>query len=175
MKKHSLAQALKVRHIHNEDYFCNGHFMLKKSLLNNTELKRIEKVDIDTRTLNGMIEGTIKPIEQDLDHYRSLPEFTPGRVKGIEDISDRKNAKILIDDTTGIALNEYYYNYIVKVKRCTIHAGEGIYKPLTVFDKQGEMVGILLPMRIEESEDKGMDYTEYMQELENIRLEKKKN
>lgn len=174
MRKHSLAQALKVANIHNEEYFTNGHFMLKKSLLNNTELKRINKVGQDVEKLKGMMEGTIKPIQQDLDHYKSLTEFKPNRVMGIEDVTDRKHAKILVDDATGIALNEYYYNFIVKVKNCTLHAGEGIYKPLTVINKQGELVGILLPLRLEPGAAKGMNYQDYMEALERLKLEKKK-
>lgn len=172
MKKYSLAQAMKVYHIHNKDYFCNSHFMLKKSILNNTELKRIESVDIDTERLKGILDHTIEPIEQDLATHKKADKFKPYKVLNVNDISNRKNAKMLYDSHTGVALDEYYYNFICKVKKCTIHVGETIHSPLTVFDKQGEFVGIIMPIRTEKNESDGMDYNEYMKALENIKSSK---
>lgn len=172
MKKYSLAQAMKVCHVHNEDYFCNSHFMLKKSILNNTELKRIESVDIDTERLKGILDHTIEPIEQDLATHKKADKFKPYKVLNVNDISNRKNAKMLYDSHTGVALDEYYYNFICKVKKCTIHVGETIHSPLTVFDKQGEFVGIIMPIRTEKNESDGMDYNEYMKALENIKSSK---
>ena len=172
MKKHSLAQAMKVYHVHNEDYFCNSHFMLKKSILNKTELKRIEKVDMDTGRLKSILDHTIEPIEQDLATHKKADKFKPYKVLNVNDISNRKNAKMLYDSYTGVTLNEYYYNFICKVKKCTIHVGKTIRSPLTVFDKQGEFVGIVLPMITRENESDGMDYNEYMKALENIKSSK---
>lgn len=172
MKKYSLAQAMKVHHVHNEDYFCNSHFMLKKSILNNTELKIIEKVDMDTEKLKGILDHTIEPIEQDLATHKKADKFKPYKVLNVNDISNRKNAKMLYDSYTGVTLNEYYYNFICKVKKCTIHVGETIHSPLTVFDKQGEFVGIVLPMIMKGNESDGMDYNEYMKALENIKSSK---
>ena len=154
--------------IANNEWASNSYFAIKR-----TALKKSHNTFVDTfpdshsraESISSIVEKSISEFYK----YNSMndAEFIPTlyNSEGFRN-SDGKLLPALIDKNN-FAINEEYYNFIKDLHCKLIYNKEQeTYKPLLIFDEDSEIVGIVLPVRIEHEKIlKAIDYNAHLEKL----------
>lgn len=149
--------------IANNEWVSNGHFAIKR-----TALKKSHNTFVDTfPDSHSRAESISSIVEKFIYNSMNDTEFIPTlyNSEGFRN-SDGKLLPALIDKNN-FAINEEYYNFIKDLHCKLIYNKEQeTYKPLLIFDEDSEIVGIVLPVRIEHTKIlEAIDYNTYLNKL----------
>lgn len=154
--------------IHNDEWFCNGHFMINKSVLTGTQKKVFDNNYKNEETISNFMKfiDNAKKVYEDT---KEPQEFIPEKVIYYE--KDKYN--IFYNETIDLTVQEEYYNFLTD-RKCKLYKGESAISPITIVDKNNEVVGMLLPVRVDSLWlDNGIDYDDYITQLEEEKQIKK--
>jgi dTDP-4-dehydrorhamnose reductase len=127
----------KQNKISNTEYACNAHFIIKRSVLTKAQNNYIDTFIQDTRTDNMM------KIYNDVIGKESnyIIEFVPALLGRIVNKEEEYNIVINSNNT---AIKEEYYNFFKAIKcRLFYDTKKGSYEPLTVYNRDNEVVGMV--------------------------------
>lgn len=162
--------------IHNEEYFSNKCFLIKKSLLKKSQLEFINSFPLDTQ----LIKSLSKMIENE-SRKSTIAEFIPQFIvenneyntlimeidRGYKDRTDWLN-KIYP------AIKEEYYNFILSLNCKIFSVNDDQTSPLSIYNNNNEFVGIVLPVRVKDCDiPETHNYNEYLDKLKAEQDEKK--
>ena len=162
--------------IHNDEYVSNKHFLIKKSLLKKSQLEFINQFPLDTQLINSLSQTlkneSRKPI---------ITEFIPQSI--LEDTEYNilimeldRGYKPYNESTSKIypAIKEEYYNFIqsLNCKICIVNNYQ--VNTLAIYNNQNEFVGILLPIKVKDSNiTNAQNYNDYLNNLKSEQESKK--
>ena len=154
--------------IANKEWASNSYFAIKRS-----ELKKSHNTYIDTFSDSNSRAESISNIVKDsiskFHNYYSMndTEFIP-TLYNSEGFKNSKG-KLLpaIIDNNNVAINIEYYNFIKALDCKLVYNTEGsTYSPFMIFNKDSEIIGIVLPVRMEHEKIlKAIDYNVYLNRL----------
>lgn len=163
--KYSFSKIMKdSKHVQNDGWLGHNHFLIKKSILNKTELKQIKK-DVGEGFIDQLIK-TAKGFNEILQNTESKAIFQPDLLIKSE------GCNILYDSINDLAINEDYYNMFT-TKKCIIYKGSTKLNPTLIY-KNDEFIGILLPINTKGNLNGAISYKEYITELEKEQQEQKR-
>lgn len=150
--------------IQDEALLSNGHFIIKKSILNKTNLKikAISGQDIVDQKNQSRMETIYRFFDESKklvdEYFKPENEFIPDKVVQ----ADNENDMIKAIYSTGldISVKEAYYNFIID-KGCKLYKTHDSLTPLIIM-KNDEYIGVVLPTRLSDQADRE-DYNEYME------------
>lgn len=154
--------------IANSEWVSNSYFAIKRS-----ELKKSHNTYIDTFSDSNSRAESISNIVKDsiskFHNYYSMDdaEFIPTLYNSEGFKSSTGKLLPAIIDEHNVAINEEYYNF-VKSLRCKLvyNTNQDTYVPLMIFNEDSEIVGIVLPVRIEHEKIlNAIDYNIYLEKL----------
>lgn len=162
MYKYNLKGFFKDTIVQNDEFVSNGHFIFNKSILTTGQRKMVEAKEQDVKRLEGILP-IIKQTKEYFEGLRNQLEFVPESV--VEDYTFKSETyNILHNKELELALKEDYYNFFIS-KGCKLYKGNGSINPLSII-KDGEFVGVLLPVRIDKDILKNaIDYNTYITRL----------
>lgn len=165
MLKYNFKKMMQDKQVQNEEWVCQGHFLIKKSILTKTELKYI-----NPKSEDGYINQLIDSANSMKDRLEALGNriiFNPTSL----DLDDNKEVNILYDGLNKIAINKEYYNMFTK-KGCILYKGENKLDPILIY-KNDEFVGLLMLINIKDNFKGKINYKNYISELEEKKQAKK--
>ncbi len=128
-----------------QDWVSNGHFIIKRS-----ELRKTQNAFVDTFPEDYRANSIKEVYDNIVDKYHKYSglndvEFVP---KFIDfDFEDSgKHYNILIDKNN-VIIREEYYNFVKSLKCKLIYNTEDT-TILIIFNKDNDIVGVLLPIRV---------------------------
>ena len=161
--------------IHNEEYFSNKHFLIKKSTLKKSQLEFINSVPLDTTLINSLSQTlkneSRKPI---------IIEFIPQSI--LEDAEYNtlimeldRGYKPYNESTSKIypAIKEEYYNFIQSLNCKIFIVNNDQVNTLAIYNSNNEFVGILLPIKVKDSNI--INAQNYNEHLDNLKSEQEAN
>jgi hypothetical protein len=164
----------KQNKISNNEYACNAHFIIKRSELTNAQNNYIDTFSQDKR-----VESMIKIYNDVLAKESSqIIEIVPallGKLTNTEEEYD------IVINSNNIAIREEYYNFF-KSLNCRVFYDtfydikKSSFNPLTVYNKDNEVVGIVCPVKLEQEDiENAKDYNSYIDDLKEKEEQDKQN
>lgn len=148
--------------IHNDDWFSNGYFVINKSILTGTQKKVFDDNEKNEESINNFIEFVNKA-KKVYEDTKEPQEFIPELVILYE---KKEKFNIFYNRTIDLAIQERYYNFLTN-RKCKLYKGERAIDPVVVIDNNSEVVGMVLPVRIDTTWlVSGVDYDDYIKQLE---------
>ena len=158
--------------IHNEDYFSNKHFLIKKSILKKSQLDYLNSFPLDT----NLIQSLSKTIENE-SRKPIITEFIPQYIHNDNEynilIMELDRGYKPYDESTSKvypSINESYYNLIQSLKCKLFIVNNDQVNPLSIYNSDNEFVGIVLPpVKVKDCDiPNANNYIDY---LDNLKLE----
>jgi hypothetical protein len=154
--------------IANNEWVSNGHFAIKRSALkksHNTFVDTFPDSHSRAESISSIVEKSISEFYK----YNSMndTEFIPTLYNSQGFKGSNGILLPAVINENNIAINEEYYNFIKDLHCKLIYNKEQeTYKPLLIFDEDSEIVGIVLPVRIEHTKIlEAIDYNTYLNKL----------
>lgn len=173
MAKYNFKKFFDNNKIANTEWVSNAYFAIKR-----LELKKSQNTFIDTfpesNSRAESIEGIVNKSISDFYKYYSKDdtEYIPTLYNSQGYKNSKGELAPAIIDNNNVAINIEYYNFI-KDLGCSLvyNKGRNTYEPLMIFNKDSEIVGIVLPIRMEH--EKILEAIDYNKHLEKLEVEKK--
>lgn len=161
MLKYNFKKFFSEHSIHNDDWFSNAHFIINKSILTGTQKKVFDNDYKNEETINNFLKSLDK-VKRQFEDTKEPQQFTPELFIPYK----KEKFDMIYNKTIDLAIQERYYNFLTD-RNCKLYKGENSISPITIVDKNNEVVGMLLPVRVDSNWlDDGIDYKEYINELE---------
>ena len=154
--------------IANSEWVSNSYFAIKRSALKKSHNTFIDTFPDDNSRAES-ISNIVKSSISDFYNYYNMndTEFIP-TLYNSEGFKNSKG-KLLpaIIDNNNVAINIEYYNFIKALDCKLVYNTEGsTYSPFMIFNKDSEIIGIVLPVRMEHEKIlKAIDYNVYLNRL----------
>jgi len=154
--------------IHNEDYFSNKHFLIKKLILKKSQLDYLNSFPLDTHLINSLS----KTIENE-SRKSIITDFIPQYIH-----EDNEYNTLVMELDRGYkpynkftskiypSINESYYYLIqsLNCKLCVVNNDQ--VNPLAIYNNNNEFVGIVLPVKVKDCDiPNAQNYIDYLAEL----------
>lgn len=168
MLKYNFKKFFDKNKIANSEWVSNSYFAIKRSALkksHNTFVDTFPDGNSRAESISNIVKDSISKF---YDYYsKDDAEFIPTlyNKEGFKSSTGKLLPAII--DEHNVAINEEYYNF-VKSLRCKLvyNTNQDTYAPLMVFNEDSEIVGIVLPVRIDHEKIlKAIDYNTYLDKL----------
>jgi hypothetical protein len=162
--------------IHNTEYVTNGYILIKKSVLKKSHLNYINSFEMQEVVINQLKSLLKRESEKPIiTEFKPLLVSTINQIKPIEltynaVITEIDRGYKGCNENISIinpAIKEEYYNFILDIK-CKVNiVNNDSVNPLSIYNSNNDFVGIVLPVRLTESNIiNSINYNDYIEKIE---------
>ena len=163
----------KERLIQDDKYVSNSYFIIDKSYLRKPQIRFLDEIKQDDSPIGVGIMNNVMGEQKELDDSNAS-EFTPKYVENIRIDKENRNINLLLTDSL-LAIQEEYYNFVKSLKlKLYIMDGNDIYRPLSIFNNEWQLAGLLFQYRVDKNLDNKITYEEYLKNKNKEREERRK-